>query len=46
MGELKIKNKIKTARIELERFAGEEVVNNLNLAQTANLQANNLKEDF
>jgi len=46
MEELKIKNKIKTARIELERFAGEEVVNNLNLAQTANLQANNLKEDF
>ena len=39
--ELKIKNQIKTSRIELERFAGEEIVNNLNLAQTAHLQAYN-----
>ena len=41
--ELKLKNQIKTARIELERFAGEEVVNNLNLAKTNQLQASNSK---
>ncbi len=43
MEELKLKNKIKTARIELERFAGEEVVNNLNLVRVNELQANNLE---
>ena len=37
--ELKLKNKIKTARIELERFAGEEVVNNLNLINANDLKA-------
>jgi len=36
--ELKIKNQIKTARIELERFAGEEVVNNLNLANSSEIE--------
>lgn len=41
--ELKLKNKIKTARIELERFAGEEVVNNLNLVKVNPLQANSLE---
>ena len=37
--ELKLKNQIKTARIELERFAGEEVVNNLNLINANDLKA-------
>jgi len=39
--ELKLKNQIKTARIELERFAGEEVVDNLNLVKVNELQAYN-----
>lgn len=38
--ELKLKNQIKTARIELERYAGEERVNNLNLVKVQELQAN------
>ncbi len=42
MEELRLKNQIKTARIELERFAGEEVVNNLNLIKANELQANNM----
>ena len=42
MEELRLKNQIKTARIELERFAGEEVVNNLNLVKANELQANNI----
>ena len=37
--ELKLKNQIKTARIELERFAGEEVVNELNLINANDLKA-------
>ena len=37
--ELKLKNQIKTARIELERYAGEERVNNLNLVKVNELQA-------
>ncbi len=41
MEELKLKNQIKTARIELERFAGEEVVDNLNLSKVNELQAFN-----
>ena len=41
MEELKLKNQIKTARIELERFAGEEVVDNLNLSKVNELQAYN-----
>lgn len=39
--ELKLKNQIKTARIELERFAGEETVNKLNLSNQNQLQAYN-----
>ena len=37
--EIRLKNQIKTARIELERFAGEETVNSLNLATPNQLQA-------
>ena len=37
--ELKLKNQIKTARIELERFAGEETVQNLNLSTASQMQA-------
>ena len=40
--EIKLKNQIKTARIELERFAGEETVNNLNLSVPKQLQATGL----
>ncbi|MCR4880872.1 MAG: hypothetical protein K6A44_02855 [bacterium] len=41
--EIKLKNQIKAARIELERFAGEETVNNLNLATPNQLQATGLE---
>lgn len=42
--EIKLKNQIKTARIELERFAGEETVNSLNLATPNQLQALGFEE--
>ncbi len=44
LGEIRLKNKIKTARIELERFAGEETVNSLNLATPKQLQALGFEE--
>ena len=37
--ELKLKNQIKASRIELERFAGEEIVNSLNLVKINQKQA-------
>jgi len=39
--ELKLVNQIKMARIELERFAGAEVVDNLNLVKVQELQVSN-----
>lgn len=42
--EIRLKNQIKAARIELERFAGEETVNTLNLASPNQLQALGFEE--
>lgn len=39
--EMRLKNQIKMARIELERFAGAEVVDNLNLVKVQELQVSN-----